>query len=116
LKFVATLVLLALTLVFAYGQLTTQLPSFFYQTLALLLAGTLGIYFYLVDAKKEKPEYFVQLYMGTLFAKIIAYGAYMLFVVWEDRTGAADNVLFFMVGYFIFTAVEIIFLYLKVSR
>ena len=92
------------------------LPSYFYQTLALLTVGTVGIYFYLVEVKNERPAHFTQLYILTLFVKILAYGAYVLIVVWDDPKGANLNALFFMIVYFIFTAVEVYFLYKKVSR
>lgn len=114
-KFVLTLLATALVIASGFWYVITPLPSFFYQSLALLLFGTGGIYFYLVDIKQERPAYFVQIYIATLFVKILAYGAYMFFVVWDDKGGAADNALFFMVTYFIFTAVEIIFLYRKVN-
>lgn len=114
-KFVFTLVGAAVVIALGFGYAVTPLPSFFYQSLALLLFGTGGIYFYLVDIKQEKPTYFVQIYIATLFAKILAYGAYMFFVVWEDKPGAAANALFFMITYFIFTGIEIIFLYRKVN-
>ncbi len=115
-KFLFTLLSAGLLVVGIYWFASPQLPSFFYQTLALLLLGTGAIYFYLIDIKKEKPEYFVQLYMATLFVKILAYGAYVFFVVWDDKAQAGDNALFFMVTYFLFTAVEVTFLYRKVSR
>ncbi|MGE0586955.1 MAG: hypothetical protein AB7O48_00150 [Cyclobacteriaceae bacterium] len=114
-KFVFTLITAAVAIAVVFGYSIAPLPSFFYQSLALLLVGTGGIYFYLVDIKREKPDYFVQIYIATLFAKILAYGAYMFFVLWEDKGGAANNALFFMVTYFIFTAIEIIFLYRKVN-
>jgi len=91
------------------------LPSFFYQTIALLLMGTIGLYFYLVDVKRQKTEYFVPLYIATMFVKILAYGAYILFVVWDDPSQASNNALLFMVTYFLFTAAEVLFLYRKVN-
>ena len=113
-KFLIAVVVIGLFILLGYSQLATELPTFFYQTLALLIVGTTVIYFYLLDAHHEKPTFFVQIYMATLFAKIIGYGGYMLFVVWDDKSGAAENVQFFMIGYFVFTAIEIIFLYQKV--
>ncbi|MEQ9592829.1 MAG: hypothetical protein RLN86_09535 [Cyclobacteriaceae bacterium] len=92
------------------------LPSYFYQTLVLVTIGTVGIYFYLVEVKKERPTYFTQLYILTLFVKILAYGAYVLIVVWDDPKGADMNALFFMILYFFFTAAEVYFLYKKVTH
>lgn len=115
-RFILTLALVTSLLVAFYWYEVHTLPSYFYETLILLLIGTVGLYFYLVDIKKERSEFFVQLYIATLFAKILAYGAYVLFMVWDDKAQAGDNALFFMVTYFLFTVVEIIFLYVKVSR
>jgi hypothetical protein len=89
-------------------------PSFFYQTLVFLVFGTALIYRYLY--KLEKPDIFVQLYLLTMMVKFLAYGAYMLFVILEDRPSAAPNVAFFMIVYFIFTILEIVFLYRKIMR
>jgi hypothetical protein len=89
-------------------------PSFFYQTLVFLVFGTALIYRYLY--KLDKPDIFVQLYLLTMMVKFLAYGAYMLFVILEDRPSAAPNVAFFMIVYFIFTVLEIVFLYRKIMR
>ncbi len=89
----------------------SSLPSYFYQTLALLYLGTAGIYFYLVDTKSPRPQQFVQLYMLTLFAKLIAYGGYIFFVVWDDPMEAPANALVFMTVYLLFTVIEVLFLY-----
>ncbi len=89
-------------------------PSFFYQTLVFLVFGTALIYRYLY--KLDKPDIFVQLYLLTMMVKFLAYGAYMLFVILEDRPSAAPNVAFFMIVYFVFTILEIVFLYRKIMR
>lgn len=113
---VVVLALVSLILIWMGHWFFPVLPAYFYQTIALLFLGTVGIYFYLLDVKKSKPEYFVQMYIATQFAKILAYGSYMLFVVWDDPNGASDHVLTFMITYFVFTSIEVIFLYRKVRR
>lgn len=87
------------------------LPSYFYQSLVLLFLGTAGIYFYLIDIKGQRPRQFVQLYMLTLFAKLVAYGGYIFFVVWDDPMEASANALVFMIIYLLFTIIEVFFLY-----
>lgn len=114
-RFLITLLLAALVIIGAGLAYFPVLPSFFYQTIILLFLGAAGIYYYLVDIKEEKPKYFVQLYMLTLFVKLIAYGAYILFVVWDVPDQAIENALLFMVTYAIFTGIEIGFLYRKVN-
>lgn len=96
----------------AHGWIVA-LPSFFYQTLIFLVFSTAMIFRYLY--KSNKTGLFLQLYLLTMVVKFIAYGAYNLFVILEDKPGAASNVIFFMLGYFIFTVVEIAFLYHRIT-
>jgi hypothetical protein len=86
-----------------------KLPSFFYQTLFFLMFSTAVIYVYLY--KVNKPDYFVQLYLLTMAVKLLGYGAYVYFMITGDRKDAFSNVVFFMVSYFLFTTLEIVFLY-----
>ena len=91
-----------------------KLPSFFYQTLIFLTFGTAIMFRYLY--RINKPETFVQLYLLMMVVKILAFGAYAFFIVLKDRAGAAYNIVFFMICYFIFTALEIAFLFQKTKR
>jgi hypothetical protein len=88
-------------------------PSFFLKTLALLTICTAFIYLYLYKA--NKPAFFLQLYLLTMVVKVLAYCAYNLVMIMSDRPAAIGNVVFFMVAYFIFTALEIAFLYSKIT-
>ncbi len=90
------------------------LPSFFYQTLIFLAFATITIFSYLYNSKK--PDFFVQLYLLTMAVKFLAYGAYNLFMIIEDRDGASLNVVFFMILYIVFTVLEIAFLYRRISN
>jgi hypothetical protein len=51
-----------------------------------------------------------------MVVKLLAYGAYNFVMIIDDRGGATENVVWFSVLYFIFTAVEIGFLYRRISR
>ncbi len=90
------------------------LPSFFYQTILFLLFATFVIFRYLYKA--DKPGFFVQLYLLTMAVKFIAYGVFNVIVIREDPAGAAKNVAFFMLIYLVFTALEVVFLYRKISH
>jgi hypothetical protein len=92
----------------------TQTPSFAFQTLTLLFIGTVTIYGYLYKA--TKPQFFVQLYLLTMAVKLLAYAAYNLVMITKDKPGAVANVIFFMTAYFIFTILEIGFLYRKIRN
>lgn len=93
-----------------------QLPVFFYQSIILLVVSTVGLYRFLINTKQNKPDLFVPLYLGTLALKLIAYGAYVFVMVQQQPEMAAENVVFFMVGYVIFTGLETVFLYRYVNR
>jgi hypothetical protein len=98
---------------FAVHQQWFPLPTFFYQTLILVLFTTVVIFVYLYKA--NKPDFFVQLYLLTMMIKIMAYGAYVFFMIKEDVNNAFANVVFFLVSYLLFTILEVVFLYKKIS-
>jgi hypothetical protein len=95
-------------------QWIKALPSFFYTTLIFLIFGTGLIFMYLY--RSGKAGFFVQLYLLTMVVKFIAYGIYNFIVILEDKAGAASNVIWFLILYVSFTALEIGFLYGKISR
>jgi hypothetical protein len=92
----------------------SALPSYFIQTLLLLLFGTGVLFVYLY--KFDKAGFFVHLYLLTMMLKLIAYGAYNFFVIRTDQAGAVANVIWFMLLYLTFTVLEVVFLHHKVSK
>lgn len=90
-----------------------SVPSFFYQTLILLVTTTLVMYRYLIRIKQ--PEFFVQLYLLTIAVKLLAYGGYITWMIIDDKSGAISNVAVFLMLYVVFTILEIVFLYRKIS-
>ena len=111
---VAALAIAGITMLAVRMTWIDALPSFFYQTILFLLFATLVVFRYLYKA--DNPGFFVQLYLLTMALKFIAYGAFNLIVIREDPTGAAKNVAFFMLIYLVFTVLEVVFLYRKISR
>lgn len=91
-----------------------ELPSFFRQTLIFLVFGTSLLFIYLY--KFNKPDFFIHLYLLSMMVKLIAYGAYNFVMIIDDKSGATKNVAWFIILYFTFTALEIGFLYRKISR
>lgn len=91
-----------------------RLPSFLYLTLFFLVSSTALIFKYLF--KESRPDFFVQLYLLTMAVKLMAYLAYNLLIILKDKPGAALNVVFFMIAYFLFTILELAFLLRKVQR
>ncbi len=90
-----------------------HLPSFLYETTIFLVFTTGVMYAYLY--KIQKPDSFVQLYLLMMVVKFFLYGGYVYFMIIKDSIGTTMNVSFFMILYFIFTGIEVVFLYLKIS-
>jgi hypothetical protein len=90
-----------------------ECPSFFVMTLVFLVFSTSVIFVYLYKA--NKPTFFLQLYLFSMVLKLLAYCGYNFMMILNDRASAVGNVVFFMVTYFLFTVVEIMFLYWKIS-
>ena len=98
--------------IYRLGWIQT-LPSFLYVTTWLVALTTSVLFVYLY--RSDKTRFFVQFYLGSMVIKLVAYLAYNLVVVLEDRAGALANVIYFLLVYFLFTAIETGFLYRKVS-
>jgi hypothetical protein len=103
-----------LTILAGHQHWINGIPSFFYQTNIFLLFTTFVIFAYLYKA--ARPDFFVQLYLLSMAVKLLAYGIYTGIMITEDRLGAAKNVAFFLILYVVFTALEIVFLYRKISQ
>lgn len=115
-KFLITLTLVA-GLFLAVGFWGIEVvPGYFYRTIIFLFVCTVGLYRFLLKTKQERPDYFVQLYLLTLAIKLMAYGVYVFIVIRSQPGQVVPNIVFFLVVYFIFTAIEITFLYRQVNR
>ena len=91
-------------------------PEYFYRTVVFLFICTAGLFRFLLRTKQQRPDFFVQFYLATMVVKLIAYGAYLFVVITSLTENAVADVAVFMVVYFIFTAIEIGFLYRQVNR
>lgn len=91
-------------------------PEYFYRTLIFLFVTTAGLFRFLLKTKQQRPDFFVQFYLATMVLKLIAYGAYMFIIVIAKTEKVVYDVVFFLLVYFIFTAIEIGFLYRQVNR
>ena len=90
-----------------------QMPSFVFQTTWVVATFTTILFVYLY--RSDKGSFFVQLYLLSMVVKLIGYLAYSLLIILEDRQGAPANVVYFLLVYFLFTAIEIGFLHRKFS-
>ena len=118
-RFVAVALILAvcvvaLVVLAASFKWIAAVPSFYIQSSLLVTIFTIVIYRYL--ERVNKPALFVQIYLFSMVIKLLAYGAYAVFMIVEDKNGANANVLFFLVLYGLFTALEVAFLHRKIAR
>jgi hypothetical protein len=110
----ATTALLVALFLMQRSQLITRLPSFGWQTTIFLAASTGVVYWYVL--KFHKQGFTIQAVMGSVLLKLVGSLAFLLLVVYKDPAGALPNALVFMIGYLLFTALEIAFLYPRISR
>lgn len=110
-RFLIASIIVAIVLIAAGNFVFETKPLFFFQTIGLLFISTIGLYKFLVDMKRDRPELFVQVYLATLGIKLIAYAGYLVFMVKRQPEMMVENVVLFLSGYVIFTAVETVFLY-----
>ena len=113
LKFIIALVITALVLwgglqLCIFYHWLDRTPSFSRESLALLFITNLIIFYYLNRLSKE---IFVQLYLLSMALKIVAYASFILIIVLKNREQAFANAVFFLIAYFVFTALEVAFLY-----
>jgi len=116
-RFLFTAIVLALSLPplvnFSRAQeWISAVPSFLYETTWLVASTTTILFVYLFRSGKAN---FVQLYLLSMVIKLIAYFSYALIIILDDRKSAVANVVYFLLVYAIFTVVEIVFLYRKIS-
>lgn len=115
-KFLITLTVAAVLILAAGVWGAEPAPTFFYHTLIFLFVSTVGLYRFLLRTKQQRPDFFVQFYLATLAIKLIAYGVYVFLIVRNHPEQAMQNIVVFMIIYFLFTAIEIGFLYRQVNR
>lgn len=108
-----TIALPALVILLYRQEVIGGAPSFLYQTTLVVGVFTSIIFVYLFRARRG--DYFVRLYLLSMVVKLAGFLAYNVIMVVDDLGGAVRNVLYFLLLYFIFTAVEIGFLYGKIS-
>ena len=115
LALLAVAALLALLCYAAAGlHIIHGMPSFFVTTLVFTTLTTALLYSYLV--KRAAPGFFVPMYLLTMVVKLLGGGVYAYILITTDKAGTAANVVFFLLAYMTFTALEIVFLHRYINR
>lgn len=98
-----------LTLLAVQKQWIPAKPSFLVETLVFLGFGSI-LTFRFLTGRPSSPA-LVQRIVSITALRLLAYAVYNLLMVLEDRSGAAANVVFFMIAYLLCTVIEIGFLF-----
>lgn len=88
-------------------------PSFSIQIIVILAAFTGVLYSYLNKMRTDQPDIFNSFYLLSIAIKLIGGLALMGVVFWLDKPSAFGNALVFLIGYCLFTGLEVIFLVLR---
>lgn len=90
-------------------------PSYTLEIVIFLAAAHLGGYCVVIRQLNQRPEDFVKIYLGLTVLRILFFGIFIFAVIKLDAQQDAGNALFFLVSYFLFTALEVIALFQVVN-
>jgi hypothetical protein len=90
------------------------IPSFGWLIIAYGALSSFGAYVLL--QKRKDAMQFTQSYLLSVVAKLLIGCIFILVLILADRKGAFANALLFIVSYFIFTVLEVAFLFRKVNN
>lgn len=90
------------------------IPSYFIEIIFFLGISTAVIFRFLI--RPSLAPYFTQAYLLSIVLKMLGYGAFILVIIFKDRSGAFGNALVFIISYLLFTALEVGFLFARINR
>ncbi|MCA6078312.1 hypothetical protein [Fulvivirga sedimenti] len=118
-----TLLLGATALLFLVSFLLLQyiwpsLEEVTYPYLSVFVLVLVILLIYLTSLFTVTPQLFVQIVIAGTAVKLLLFGAYNFYMIYSDPGHALANVLFFFVGYVLFTILEItsLFRYIRQSQ
>lgn len=96
--------------IFTWLQWLSAPPSYTLLIVLALFFITSFIYNYIARFATMGPEAITRFYLFSIVLKLIAGCSLISVLVITDREGAFGNTVLFLVGYILFTSVEIVFL------
>ena len=97
-------------MLFGLSRAFAKPPSWGVAIVIFLAVTTTVVYVLLRNKTSEK---LTSVYLLSITGKIIFACVFVITFILLDKPGANYNVVFFLVGYFTFTAAEVVFLLLK---
>jgi hypothetical protein len=86
-------------------------PSFSIEIVLVLALLTLVLFFNLQNIQKANPQKFIQSYILSITLKMAVGCALILAIIFINQESSMSNALLFLSTYFIFTGIEIFFLW-----
>jgi hypothetical protein len=111
--FTFSVLLAALTIAIGFGALQFTSPSFLKLILSALSITTWFVYFFM---ERVSSEIFIRNYLLTIVIKLLAGGIFIFALIYADLENAESNALTFMISYFLFTGLEVGFLFKKFNQ
>jgi hypothetical protein len=87
------------------------LPGYRYAIVGFLFLVTAALGVFLLKRINPPAEGFVMAYLGTMVLRIFLFAGFAVIMVFLDRSGASVNGAYFLVCYFLFTAIEVGYLF-----
>jgi hypothetical protein len=103
--------LIAIVVYLGQRQGWFPMPSCIWAMLLYFILSTAIIFFVL--QRPLTPAVFTQMYLLTMVLKLITACMVILIVIFIDRSGAIANAALFIISYFLYTTLEVVFLYKK---
>ncbi len=120
-KFAALLAGMAVLFLISFRLLQfawPELSEVTYPYLSVFILFLVILLIFLASIFTVTPQLFVQIVIAGTAVKLLLFGAYNFYMIYSDPAHARANVLFFFVGYVLFTVLEItsLFRYIRVSQ
>ena len=88
-------------------------PSYWIAIVSVL-AITTGLIYYRLQ--KIDSQSFTQSYLLTIVVKLLLGGIMISVIIFIDKAAATENAITFIIAYFLFTALEVFFLFQKINN
>lgn len=116
LRFVLVLIGSGLGLTFLLLPFFDRVSSFWIGTLSVMAVSFIVIFSFLRQTILHRRDSFTRNYLLTIVLKMLLLGIFIFLVLKFDPKNLFFNAVFFLTTYFVFTGIELLFLYKELRR
>jgi hypothetical protein len=91
-------------------------PSYSEEIVLFLTVSHLALYHVIIRRIEDRAEDFVKIYLGSTVLRILFFGLFIFLLLRFDPESGPSNALFFLLCYFLFTALEVGMLYMDLNN